>query len=177
MIHATAAAIIEKGGESTEGIFRRCGNVARVREMIANINRGADVRALFAKADLHDLAHLLSQLLTNLPEHVVPAAHVPALMRAYETNKDYIGFLVELPPAHVETLGFLCAFFKRLSAAEPQTKMSLKNFAIVIGPTIVGTGPASDQFDALRHTVVSQEFMLALLRNWEVRLPDDFCRQ
>jgi hypothetical protein len=177
VFYALATAIIEKGGERTEGVFRRCGNFARAHEMIAAINRGADVRATFARADLHDLTHLLPHLLSGLPERIVPNPHVAVLMKVYETDKDYIGFLEELPPAHVETLRFLCAYLRRLGEAEAQTKMSLRNFAIVIAPTLIAPGPTTDQFDTLRHTVVSQEFLLALLRNWDVRLPDDFCPQ
>jgi hypothetical protein len=177
VFHALAAAIMEKGAESTEGIFRRCGNAVRVQEMITTINRGAALHAMFARADIHDLTHLLSQMLVNLPVCIVPSDRVGALMSVYETSKDYIRFLAELPLAHVETLRFLCAYLKRLGDAEAQTKMSLSNLAIVLGPTLVGSGPRTDQFDAVRHTVVSQEFILTLLRNWDVRLPDDFCSQ
>jgi hypothetical protein len=59
-------------------------------------------------------------------------------------------------------------FLKRLLDHESVTKMSVKNFAIVFAPTVVAPGPPTDQYAAVRDTIVSQEFMLFVLRDWDV---------
>jgi hypothetical protein len=168
LLHSLAEAIIAKGAEQTEGIFRRSGAWARVQEVISAITRGGDLQATLAHAELHDLASVFKQWFMVLPERVVFGRHTEELMNVYESNKDYSGFVEKLPPAHVNTLEFLAGFLRRLSTFESTTKMSVKNLAIIFAPVIVAPGSATDQFAPMRHTVVSQEFMLFVLRDWNI---------
>jgi hypothetical protein len=167
LLHLLVEISLEKGAERTEGVFRRSGNVKHVHDMIAAVNKGGDPAAIFGRAEIHDITALIKQWFVALPEHVVWGKLTGELATVYETDKDYVKFLDRLPPAHVTTLKFLCGFLKRMAGAEAVTKMDLKNYAIVFAPAIVVQAPSSDQFAVVRHTVVSQEFMLAMLQKCE----------
>jgi hypothetical protein len=167
LLHLLVTISLVKAGERTEGVFRRSGNVKHVQDMIAAVNSGGDAAAIFRRGEIHDIAALIKQWFVMLPERVVSGRFTEELAGVYETDKDYIKFLDRLPPAHVTSLKFLCGFLKRMIGAEAVTKMDIKNYAIVFAPAIVGQLPASDQFAVVRHTVVSQEFMLAMLEKCE----------
>jgi hypothetical protein len=167
-------AILAKGAERMEGVFRLSGSAARVQEMIAEINRGTEPRVVFQHAALVDLTQIFKHWFTSLGERVINSRLAPALIAAYESDKDYFGLLEQLPSAHLEVLKFLCAFIRRMAAAEATTKMSIKNYAIVLGPGLLANGPSGDQFSAVKNTMVSQEFLLALLRDCDVTIPDGF---
>jgi hypothetical protein len=157
-----------KGAERAEGIFRCSGACSRFQEIISAINRGCDLHTTLARAELHDLAQVFKQWFTALPERVVFGSYTEELMNVYESNKDYPGFIENLPLAHVNTLRFLADFLRRLSTFVSTTKMSVKNFVIIFAPAVVAPGSATDQFAPVRHAVVSQEFMLFVLRDWNV---------
>jgi hypothetical protein len=163
-----------KGAERTEGVFRLSGSAARVNEMIADINRGTEPRVVFTHASLIDLTQIFKHWFTNLSERVISSRVAPVLVAAYESTKDYIGTLAQLPSAHLEVLKFLCAFIKRLTLAEPVTKMSIKNYAIVLAPGLLANGPSADQFTAIRTTMIAQEFLLVLLKEWDESMPAGF---
>jgi hypothetical protein len=167
LLDALANAILVKGAERSEGLFRLSGNAARVQEIVAAINRGADLTTTLARVELNDLTQLFKSWFTALPERIIFGRYTEELMTVYETTKDYRGFIAKLPPAHANILKFLSEFLKRLAVFEPATKMSIKNYAIIFAAAIVAPGPPTDQFAAVRNTVVSQEFLLFVLRDWD----------
>jgi hypothetical protein len=172
--------VLERGAERTEGIFRRSGNVKRLQDMIAALNRGGEIAGVFGRADIHDLAQLIKQWFTSLPEKVVDGRLVEKLATVYEGGKNYGEFVGNLPEAHLNVLKFLYGFLKHMIGFEGITKMDLRNLAIVFAPAVVAQLPAVDQFTVVRHTVVSQEFFVAMLHNCETEgfypLPEDLAQ-
>jgi hypothetical protein len=145
--------------------------------MIAAVNRGADPTVTFARADVHDIAQAMKQWFTALPERVVDAAAAERLATVYEAGKDYCAFVESLPVAHGYVLMFLCGFLQHFAICSLQTKMDIKNLAIVFAPAVVAQIPQSGQFAVMKHTVVSQEFMSDLLQKADTRelypIPDE----
>jgi hypothetical protein len=159
--------IIEKGGERSEGIFRLSGSATVVQNMIAEVNRGSDLSAIFASGTLNEVALVFKLWFANLPERIVSGDLTQVLRSVYETDKDYIGFLDELPQAHFWTLKFLCGFLKHIAKGEAVTKMGLSNLALLFSPTVVALPPLTEISAVAEHTAVSNEFLRFLLDNWD----------
>lgn len=164
LVHEMAEALIEKGAERSEGIFRLSGNLKKVKQMEQTINEGGDpVRS----ADLNDVASLFKSWFASLPESLVTDSHLGALQTAFETHT-HLDFVKTLPHAHIYSLKYLIGFLKRLVPAEPITKMTPKNFAIVFAPNIVYSGSITDPAMLTKQGEVAQDLIITLIADWDV---------
>jgi hypothetical protein len=162
-IHRMAEAIIEKGGERWEGIFRLPGSSDKIARMQKTINGGGDPIPL---ADMNDLASLFKSWFAKLPEPIVNADFLPLLRTAWET-KNYPGFTEELPGAYVGVLKYLVGFLRRIAAAEEGTKMTPRNLAICFAPNLVDSRGISDPKQMQEYSEMSQEFLVSLITSWD----------
>jgi hypothetical protein len=163
ILHRLAQAIIEKGGERVEGIFRLSGNLAKVKQMTELFNEGQDPAK---DADLHDCASCFKAWFAALPTPFVTGDSLGSLKTAHET-RSYLRFLGQLPPAYLMTLKYLTGFLQRLVRAEEVTKMGAANLAIVFAPNIVEMGEILDQGSARLHGETAQGFLVALIHEWD----------
>jgi hypothetical protein len=160
-------AILEKGGDRMDGIFRLSGNSQAVQQMIDAVNRGADLAATFRAAGIRDLSLTFKLWLARLPERIVSIEMAQFLCTVFETSKNYIEFVAELSDGHRYTLKFLCGFLRRIAQSEAATRMGISNLAIVFGPVIVAL-PTTEDIGAVAHrSQVTSEFLTCLLKNWD----------
>jgi hypothetical protein len=103
----------------------------------------------------------------NLPERIISGEMTEVLKTVYETSKDYLTFVQEIPDAHRFALKFLCGFLKDIAKAEAITKMGLSNLSILFSPSIVSVPPMADLAAITEQTAIAHEFLSALLKNWD----------
>jgi hypothetical protein len=165
IIHEMAEALLAKGAEQSEGIFRLSGNLRKVKEMEQQVNEGKNP---IPEAVLNDLASLFKSWFASLPEPLVAEAQLPALKAAFETRK-HLEFVQTLPSPALYTLKYLVGFLQRLVQAQEVTKMTPKNFAIVFAPNLVYSGAITDPQMLTAHGEISQDFIITLIAEWDVR--------
>jgi hypothetical protein len=164
-VHWLAEALIEKGAERREGIFRLPGNQARVKEMQNAINEG---KSPYTSADLNDLGSLFKSWFGSLPEMIIDRMLLPKLEIANEGSR-FICLLTELPPASLAVLKYLVGFLKRLCRHEATTMMGSKNLAICFAPNLVDTSPIKDPMQARLYAEMAQCFFQQLIEGWDTR--------
>jgi hypothetical protein len=161
ILNRIAQLLLEKGVETTEGSFRRSGNVKKVQDLEEALNTGKD---LMAAAELHDLCSLFKTWFMRLPDKIV-SQDLTGLLRSAIETADYASFMTLIPPAHLITLKYLIGFLKRIRLAEPMTKMSATNLAICFAPVIVFTSKLTCPVQATKASETSQHFTMWLLNN------------
>jgi hypothetical protein len=164
IVHEMAQALLAKGAETYEGIFRVSGNLKKVKEMEEIVNNGGDV---IKTADLNDLASLFKSWFASLPESLVTDYHLGPLKTAFE-RRTHLQFVATLPKAHYFCLKYLIGFLQRLVRAEDVTRMTAKNLAIVFAPNIVYSGSVTDPAALTRHGEVAHDFIITLIETWDV---------
>jgi hypothetical protein len=164
LLHKIATALIAKGCEQWEGLFRLPGSGEKVARMQKEINSGADP---FTGAEMNELASLFKSWFAKLPEPIVNSDTLPLLKTAWET-KEYIQFTARLATTHVAVMKYLIGFLRRIVAAEKVTKMTPKNLAICFGPNIIDTSSIVDPMQMSQYSEMSQEFIITLITNWDV---------
>lgn len=161
---------------SIEGIFRKNGNIRRLKELSEALDRDS------ASVNLSDdnpvqLAALLKKWLRELPDPLLTFklhrlfVMSQKLETESERNRCLHMIIVLLPKAHRDTMEVLFVFLKWVASfshidEETGSKMDLQNLAMVLGPNILyskGTDPAKDEL------FLANRAILALLEN-----QDDF---
>ncbi|UZJ55867.1 hypothetical protein CBS101457_005187 [Exobasidium rhododendri] len=161
---------------SIEGIFRKNGNIRRLKELSEALDRDS------ASVNLSDdnpvqLAALLKKWLRELPDPLLTYklhrlfVMSQKLETEEERNRCLHLIIVLLPKAHRDTMEVLFVFLKWVASfshidEETGSKMDLQNLAMVLGPNILyskGTDPAKDEL------FLANRAILALLEH-----QDDF---
>ncbi|KAF9530355.1 hypothetical protein CPB83DRAFT_763198 [Crepidotus variabilis] len=168
---------------SVEGIFRKNGNIRRLRELTEAIDRDP------ASVDLSQdnpvqLAALLKKFLRDLPDPLMTyKLHrlfiASQSLQSEEDRKRYLHLVsLLLPKAHRDTMEVLFAFLKWVASfahkdAETGSKMDLGNLATVICPSIL----CARGKDAVRdETFSGLRVITSLLENQDefFTVPEDF---
>jgi hypothetical protein len=163
ILHRIATALIAKGCERWEGIFRLPGSHDKVGRLQKTINDGGEGIEL---ADVNDLASLFKSWFAQLPEPIINRDTLPQLKSAWET-KEFVPFVEALAPAFSDVLKYLIGFLKRLTLAVEFTKMTARNYAICFAPNLVDTGSIKDPMQISKYSDMSQEFLITLIETWD----------
>uniref|UniRef100_A0AAQ4NWS7 N-chimaerin n=1 Tax=Gasterosteus aculeatus aculeatus TaxID=481459 RepID=A0AAQ4NWS7_GASAC len=136
---------IELRGMQSEGLYRVSGFSEHVEEVRLAFDRDgekADISAV-AYADINIIAGALKLYLRDLPIPIITfdlyskfiqAAKIPNAESRLEGIHES---LLQLPPAHFETLRYLMAHLKRVTQFEKDNFMNAENLGIVYGPTLM----------------------------------------
>ncbi|XP_077576357.1 beta-chimaerin isoform X2 [Stigmatopora nigra] len=136
---------IELRGMRSEGLYRVSGFSEHVEDVRLTFDREgekADISAN-AYADINIIAGALKLYLRDLPIPVITfdsyskfiqAAKIPNAECRLEAVHEG---LLQLPPAHYETLRYLMAHLKRVTTFEKDNLMNSENLSIVFGPTLM----------------------------------------
>ncbi|EJU03676.1 RhoGAP-domain-containing protein [Dacryopinax primogenitus] len=168
---------------SVEGVFRKNGNIRRLKELADHIDRDPSTVDLTTESPVQ-LAALLKKFLGDLPEPLL-TFKLHKLFTATQkfSNADdrrrYMHLVsMMLPKSHRDTAEVLFVFLKWVASfshvdSETGSKMDLQNLATVIAPTILSArsrDPAKDEiFLAIRvvaHILELQDELYAV--------PDEF---
>lgn len=131
---------------SVEGIFRKNGNVRRLKELTEVIDRDQDELVLLDEHPVQ-LAALLKKFLRELPDPLMTARLYRLLIATQQLDegerRELLNLVVLLlPRAHRDTLEVLFVFFKWVASfahvdEETGSRMDLANLATVICPNIL----------------------------------------
>uniref|UniRef100_A0A3Q1ASS5 Beta-chimaerin n=1 Tax=Amphiprion ocellaris TaxID=80972 RepID=A0A3Q1ASS5_AMPOC len=136
---------IELRGMKSEGLYRVSGFSEHIEDVRLAFDRDgekADISAS-AYADINIIAGALKLYLRDLPIPVITfdlyskfiqAAKIPNAESRLEAIHEN---LLQLPPAHYETLRYLMAHLKRVTMFEKDNLMNSENLGIVFGPTLM----------------------------------------
>ncbi|KAL0985439.1 hypothetical protein UPYG_G00156890 [Umbra pygmaea] len=136
---------IELRGLQSEGLYRVSGfseHIEDVRLAFDRYGEKADISANMYN-DINTIAGALKLYLRDLPIPVITfdvyskfiqAAKIPNPESRLEAIHES---LLQLPPAHHETLRFLMAHLKKVTMFEKDNFMSAENLGIVFGPTLM----------------------------------------
>jgi hypothetical protein len=155
---------------SVEGVFRKNGNIKRLNETMATIDKDGCDAVDFSKENVVQIAALLKKYLRELPDPVLTfklhRLWIAAQKIGDEDKRRRVLHLTccLLPKAHRDCLEILCAFFNFVASfhevdEESGSKMDTHNLATVIAPNILFTNaktPVDDNFLAIEvvHTLI-----------------------
>lgn len=167
---------------SVEGIFRKNGNVRRLKELAEAIDRDAEAVNLLEDNPVQ-LAALLKKFFRELPDPLLTARlhrlFVQTQQVADSDERQRLLFLVTmlLPRAHRDTMEVLFVFLKWVASfshvdEETGSRMDLANLATVMCPNILYSRASEP---TRGETILSQRVVQHLLEHQDAFwvLPDD----
>lgn len=165
-----AVTTMRKMDLSVEGVFRKNGNIKRLNETMAAIDKDGCDAVDFSKENVVQIAALLKKYLRELPDPVLTfklhRLWIAAQKIGDEEKRRRVLHLTccLLPKPHRDCLEILCAFFNFVASfhevdEESGSKMDTHNLATVIAPNILFTNaktPVDDNFLAIEvvHTLI-----------------------
>ncbi len=168
-------ALLQAGGQQTEGCFRLSGSTSEVARVRADLNRGAFSLANSAPlrdavTSPHTLATLLKQFCRSLSPSLVPA-DLADRVRQHPAAAPITDALELLPAEHRAAIAFLTRFVQQ-HFLEPdvvqKTKMGLDNLTLILGPCVFGDH--TDATSAVMHLDAEQAFVRRLLNELPANL-------
>ena len=155
---------------SVEGVFRKNGNIKRLNDTMAAIDKDGCDGIDFTKENVVQIAALLKKYLRELPDPLLTfklhRLFIASQKIADEDKRRRVLHLTccLLPKAHRDCLEILCSFFNWVASfhqvdEESGSKMDTHNLATVIAPNILFTNaktPVDDNFLAIEvvHTLI-----------------------
>ncbi|XP_055328392.1 ralA-binding protein 1-like [Paramacrobiotus metropolitanus] len=131
---------IEDNGLDTIGIYRTSGSQSRIQELKQHFNRGDRVR--LNDYDVATVADVMKIYIRELPQKLLPeellpdledALEIPEMTRKLETTHK---ILQRLEPCRRTLLGWVFVHMAHIMEHQDVNKMSLKNLALVLEPTL-----------------------------------------
>lgn len=158
-----AISTMRKMDLSVEGVFRKNGNIKRLNETMATIDREGCEAVDFAKENVVQVAALLKKYLRELPDPLLTfKLHRLFIASAKIQDEDKRRRVLHLtccllPKSHRDCLEILCSFFNWVASfhqvdEDSGSKMDTHNLATVIAPNILFTNaktPVDDNFLAI----------------------------
>ncbi|GMH75701.1 hypothetical protein TrLO_g553 [Triparma laevis f. longispina] len=164
-------AVIQLGGESTEGIFREASNnddLSYYREQIM----GGDYRSITLGGEsdvpvvdnVHVAADLLKSWLRGMTEPLFPPEMYEACVEAgrAKTSQKARSLLKKLEPANRACVEHLCVFLKNLARYTESTRMDESNFALVFHPNML-RNPGNDPMIFQQNSEYQRRFIHYLI--------------
>ncbi|XP_076826850.1 beta-chimaerin [Brachyhypopomus gauderio] len=136
---------IEQRGLRSEGLYRVSGFTEHIEEVRLAFDRDGDKTDISANAypDINTITGALKLYLRDLPIPVITYdVYSKFILAAKMADPDsrleavHDG-LLQLPPAHYETLRYLISHLKRVTMFEKDNLMNAENLGIVFGPTLM----------------------------------------
>ncbi|XP_070620779.1 uncharacterized protein [Erythrolamprus reginae] len=130
----------------TEGLFRKCGSMTRIKALKARLEAGE--RCLHMALPC-DVATLVKQFLRSLPEPLIPAELQGSLCQVQvqsREDRDSLTLLLTclLPPRNTTVLRYFLSFLQEVVARCAQNKMDLDNLSVIFVPNLF-SGELSSQ--------------------------------
>ncbi|XP_010224299.1 PREDICTED: uncharacterized protein LOC104578439 [Tinamus guttatus] len=139
--------ILYREGPTAEGIFRIAASERDRRQLREALDTGGSVE--LESKPVYLLAALLKDFLRNIPSTLLSVALYERWMQALakaskqEQMQELKEVAEQLPPSNQLLLKNLLAVLKHISQSSALNKMTSKNLAICIGPSMLGPGQDS----------------------------------
>uniref|UniRef100_A0A8B9L0Y6 Chimerin 2 n=1 Tax=Astyanax mexicanus TaxID=7994 RepID=A0A8B9L0Y6_ASTMX len=136
---------IEDRGLKSEGLYRVSGFTEHIEDVRLSFDRDGDKADISASAysDINTITGALKLYLRDLPIPVITYDVYSKFIQAAKINDPDARLeavhdgLLQLPPAHYETLRYLMSHLKKVTMYEKDNLMSAENLGIVFGPTLM----------------------------------------
>ncbi|ORZ06336.1 Rho GTPase activation protein [Lobosporangium transversale] len=136
---------VNKRGLEVEGIYRRSGLAAEIKQLVQAYDSGQQPDLLDSTLfqDICSITSVLKQYLRSLPEPLIPFTLYNSFMDAVSLsqNNDRIQMsrhLIEhMPYAHYQTVKLLLEHLRKVTFHERVNLMTAKNLSVVFGPTLM----------------------------------------
>eukprot|EP00037_Helgoeca_nana_P012607 m.115092 g.115092 ORF g.115092 m.115092 type:complete len:223 (+) comp21540_c0_seq1:340-1008(+) len=167
-----AAKFLRENGLGTEGLFRKGGNAAKMKQLKVLYNTGVPVN--YAKlGGIHQAANAIKTFLRDLQEPLLTHALYTRIMRfnladQAANEREVRNMILGLPPANLTTLRALVMFLSEVCEQSGKNGMTVSNVAIVFSPNLCwakGSGPTSGKIPDLAETSKLKEFTEFTMEN------------
>ncbi|ORX87792.1 RhoGAP-domain-containing protein [Anaeromyces robustus] len=146
---------VEKRGMDFEGIYRKSGRTLLMKTLISIFSRGddPDLSEDGEFSEITIITSVLKQYFRELPEAVIPPDAYTKLTELIsndekDTNIQEIKKCIDsLEISHYSTLKYLVKHLIKVSQYSNVNLMSLKNLAVVFGPTLIGSNEICPEVD------------------------------
>ncbi|KAI5106123.1 beta-chimaerin [Silurus meridionalis] len=136
---------IEHRGLKSEGLYRVSGFTEHIDDVRLAFDRDGEKADISATAypDINTITGALKLYLRDLPIPVITYNVYSKFIQAAKINDPDTRLeaihdgLLQLPPAHYETLRYLMTHLKRVTMYEKENLMNAENLGIVFGPTLM----------------------------------------
>ncbi|KAK2855039.1 hypothetical protein Q7C36_006908 [Tachysurus vachellii] len=136
---------IEQRGLKSEGLYRVSGFTEHIEDVRLSFDRDGEKADISANAypDINTITGALKLYLRDLPIPVITYDVYTKFIQAAKINDPDTRLeaihdgLLQLPPAHYETLRYLMTHLKRVTMYEKDNLMNAENLGIVFGPTLM----------------------------------------
>ncbi|KAG2224629.1 hypothetical protein INT45_007874 [Circinella minor] len=137
---------------STEGIFRKNGNIRELKEMCEMVNKGQDyTQRLFHQSSPIQLAALLKRFVRDLPEPLLTFKLYKLFLTSLRMTNDQEAKTVlyfaccMLPKPNRDVMQLLFLFLNHVASLHEQNKMDIHNIARIFCPSVLFASPTSHQ--------------------------------
>lgn len=165
---STSVEFLRETALEVEGIFRRSGNIAIVKDITQMFNKGLSVHYKNPE-DIHCAAVIIKRFLRELPEPILTFKLYDTVIQSTtipeETEKLKQMWRIlhhELAEENYILLKFLMQFLNEVQEHSDVNKMTAKNLAIVFGPNLVWSKSQAASLDAMAQI---NSFTLLMLEN------------
>jgi len=157
---------------TTEGIFRKHGNLKKQQALKERLNRGIPLDLDDCEFSVHECASVLKQFLANLPQPILTEAYfrahcqVPLLVKDTMTDEEReaavekqiacVQLLFQLiPPVHLALLKDLLLFLQAVAAKEEENKMNSANLATMFSTHLLCPRKLSPEVLQAQHQMMA----------------------
>jgi hypothetical protein len=169
VLHAMRTHLIARGAREALGVFGASGSARENAILVASLDEGCDPDEVLARASPYDIAVLFKQWFFHLPGKIVTVERSFELRTIAKTSRGYVPFADALPAPERLALMYAIGLLRELLAAEEATQMGERGFATVFAPVLVAASPAFDHAALMKHIELAQDFIVALIRDWDTR--------
>ena len=127
----------------TLGIFRKSGSQSTIKKLKSQIDRVGGLVFDFENVNPHDLAGLLKQYFSELPDPVFTGSLSPKFIALSEIKdakrklEMLQGLLALLPKPHLDSAVYLLQFLAEVGNM-PENSMGPRNLSVCFAPTLFG---------------------------------------
>ncbi|KAM9660564.1 arf-GAP with Rho-GAP domain, ANK repeat and PH domain-containing protein 1 isoform 3-T3 [Trichechus inunguis] len=137
---------ITQCGLTSEGIYRKCGQISKTQRLLDSLRQDArSVRLKEGEQHVDDVSSALKRFLRDLPDGLFTRAQRLAWLEASEIEDEeekvsrYRELLARLPPVNRATVKALISHLYCVQCFSDTNHMNIHNLAIVFGPTLFQT--------------------------------------
>eukprot|EP00055_Hartaetosiga_balthica_P003232 m.7056 g.7056 ORF g.7056 m.7056 type:complete len:568 (-) comp2695_c0_seq1:54-1757(-) len=169
---------LETHGLDEEGIFRKAGSTARIKQLRAECEdclgdagfEGMDMRP-------HDVAAVFKQFLREMPEPLLTSSFIEPFSLIQHLHDQVFGLqllITLLPRVHRAVLKKLLDFLGNVAAKADVNKMGVSNLAVVFAPTLfyVRGGKGKQMLKEVEMQVTTASTLKLMIENreriWEI---------
>ncbi|KEY68333.1 hypothetical protein S7711_07804 [Stachybotrys chartarum IBT 7711] len=153
---------VELYGLELEGIYRQSGSLTHIQKLKAMFDTDSSNKALDFRnpenfyEDVNSVTGLLKQFFRDLPDPLLTTEHHNAFIDAARHDDNIVrrdslhAIINSLPDPNYATLRALALHLYRVMDKAHINRMNCHNLAVIFGPTLMGTTPATPIEDAGR---------------------------